>query len=173
MCKIVIIERIDEEEYEMNKIKQISLSALACLSLGGALVTVNSLGEHVPTVVAASREDTTIANRDIASYLANCQQYESNDKQFQGFTSIKQIQYLGNRQIKITVNDDFYRLTKPRRDLLIDSLQNGVIGTLMNDQQERPSESDVHQGMETKVYLNNQLIGQSSKSNKRIIDWNK
>lgn len=157
----------------MRKIKSITLTALACLTFGGALVVSDSLTSNAPVVAAASQENLDIANRDIASYLANCQQYESNDKQFQGFTSIKEIQYLGNHQVKITVNNDFYQLAKSRRDLLIDSLQNGVIGTLMNDQQEKVTESSVHQGMKTKVYLNNQLIGQGSKQNSRIINWDK
>lgn len=157
----------------MRKIKCLTLTALTCLTFGGALVASDSLTSNAPVVMAASQENLDIANRDIASYLANCQQYESNDKQFQGFTSIKEIRYLGNQRVKITVNSDFYQLAKSRRDLLIDSLQNGVIGTLMNDQQERVTESSVHQGMKTKVYLNNQLIGQSSKQNNRIINWNK
>lgn len=157
----------------MRKINSITLTALACLTVGGALVTSDNLTSNVPTVAASSRENLDIANRDIASYLANCQQYESNDKQFQGFTSIKEIQYLGNQRVKITVNNDFYQLSKSRRDLLIDSLQNGVIGTLMNDQQEKVTERSVHQGIKTSIYLNNQLIGQSSKQNNRIINWDK
>lgn len=157
----------------MNKIKNIGLTALACLTLGGAMVASDSLTTMAPSVAASTKENTDIANRDIASYLANCQQYESGDKQFQGFTSIKDIQYQGKSQIKITVNDDFYKLTKPRRDLLIDTLQNGVIGTLMDDQQQKLAESDVHKGFKTKVYLNNQLIGQSSKNNNRVINCNK
>lgn len=116
----------------MNKVKNITITALACFSFGGAMVATNSLTNAVPTVAAASQENIDIANRDIATYLANCQQYESNDKQFDGYTSIKNIQYLGNKQVKVTVNDDFYQLSKPHRDLLIDSLQNGVIGTLMD-----------------------------------------
>lgn len=157
----------------MRKINSITLTALACLTVGGALVTSDNLTSNVPTVAASSRENLDIANRDIASYLANCQQYESNDKQFQGFTSIKEVQYLGNQRVKITVNNDFYQLSKSRRDLLIDSLQNGVIGTLMNDQQEKVTERSVHQGIKTSIYLNNQLIGQSSKQNNRIINWDK
>lgn len=157
----------------MNKVKNITITALACFSFGGAIVATNSLTNAVPTVADASQENIDIANRDIATYLANCQQYESNDKQFDGYTSIKNIQYLGNKQVKVTVNDDFYQLSKPHRDLLIDSLQNGVIGTLMDDQQQKLAESDVHKGMKTKVYLNNQLIGQSSKQNNRVMDWKK
>lgn len=157
----------------MNKIKKISLTALACLSLGGAMTAVDSFTPTATTVAASTKETMDIANRDIANYLANCQQYESNDKQFQGFTSIKNIQYLGKSQIKTTVNDDFFKLSKPRRDLLIDSMQNGVIGTLMDDQQQKLAESDIHKGFKTKVYLNNQLIGQSSKNDNRVINWNK
>lgn len=157
----------------MRKINSIALTALACLTVGGALVASDNLTSNLPTVAASSRENLDIANRDIASYLANCQQYESNDKQFQGFTSIKEVQYLGNQRVKITVNNDFYQLSKSRRDLLIDSLQNGVISTLMNDRQEKVTERSVHQGMKTSIYLNNQLIGQSSKQNNRIINWDK
>lgn len=43
----------------------------------------------------------------------------------------------------------------------------------MDDQQQKLAESDVHKGMKTKVYLNNQLIGQSSKQNNRVMDWKK
>ena len=98
---------------------------------------------------------------------------ESNDKQFQGFTSIKAIEYRGNNRVKITVNDDFYQLSKPRRDLLIDTMQNGILDTLMDDQQEKLAEGDIHKGIQTKVYLNNQLIGQSSKNNNRLINLQK
>lgn len=157
----------------MKKFTNICLTALACLSVAGtSTIAMNSVPAN-PTASAASRENIDIANRDIASYLANCQQYESSDKQFQGFTSIKAIRYLGNNRVKITVNDDFYNLSKPRRDLLIDTLQNGILGTLMDDQQEQLAESDIHKGVQTKVYLNNQLIGQSSKNNNRQINWQK
>lgn len=157
----------------MKKLTKTCLSIVACLSIaGGSTVAINSVST-IPTVTAASREKIDIANRDIASYLANCQQYESNDKQFQGFTSIKAISYQGKNRVKITVNDDFYNLSKPRRDLLIDTLQNGILGTLMDDQQEQLAESDIHKGIYTKVYLNNQLIGQSSKNNNRQINWQK
>ena len=43
----------------------------------------------------------------------------------------------------------------------------------MDDQQEQLAESDIHKGIYTKVYLNNQLIGQSSKNNNRQINWQK
>ena len=84
-------------------------------------------------MAAASRENIDISNRDIANYLANCQQY----------------------------------------DLLIDTMQNGILDTLMDDQQEKLAEGDIHKGIQTKVYLNNQLIGQSSKNNNRLINWQK
>ena len=60
----------------MNKVKNITITALACFSFGGAIVAINSLTNAVPTVAAASQENIDIANRDIANYLANCQQYE-------------------------------------------------------------------------------------------------
>ena len=157
----------------MRKFTNICGIALACLSIAGASTVAINSGLTIPTVAAASRENIDIAHRDIANYLANCQQYESNDKQFQGFTSIKAIEYRGNNRVKITVNDDFYQLSKPRRDLLIDTMQNGILGTLMDDQQEKLAEGDIHKGIQTKVYLNNQLIGQSSKNNNRLINWQK
>ena len=52
-------------------------------------------------------------------------------------------------------------------------MQNGILGTLMDDQQEKLAEGDIHKGNQTKVYLNNQLIGQSSKNNNRLINWQK
>lgn len=157
----------------MKKFTNICLTALTCLSIAGvSTIAVNS-APLTPSITASSRENIDIANRDIASYLANCQQYESSDKQFQGFTSIKSIDYLGNNRIKITVNDDFYNLSKPRRDLLIDTMQNGILGTLMDDQQAKLAESDIHKGMRTQVYLNSQLIGQSSQNNNRQINWRK
>ena len=59
------------------------------------MVAADNFTATATTVAASTKENMDIANRDIASYLANCQQYESNDKQFQVFTSIKNIQYTG------------------------------------------------------------------------------
>lgn len=157
----------------MNKFVKLSLTAMASITFAGAAVMIDNSQPAVMTVQASSKENTDLANRDIANYLANCQQYESNDKQFKGFTSIKDIKYIGKSQIHIDVNNDFYQLSKPRRDLLIDNLQNGVIGTLMDNDLQKMAESDVRKGCQTSVYLNNKLIGQSSKSNYRHIIWKK
>ena len=43
----------------------------------------------------------------------------------------------------------------------------------MDDQDQKLAESDIHRGCKTSVYLNNQLIGQSSKSDWRVINWKK
>lgn len=45
----------------MNKVKNITITALACFSFGGAIVATNSLTNAVPTVAAASQENIDIA----------------------------------------------------------------------------------------------------------------
>lgn len=141
-----------------------------------AIVTLSAVTFTRPANVQAAtmtKEDYQLANEDIGNYLANCQQYESSDKTFKGFTSIKQIKYVGKNKINIYVNDDLFALPKARRDLLIDDLQNGVLGTLLDNNLQGMSEKDVQRGCRTTIYLNNQVIGQSSKSNYRQINWKK
>lgn len=155
----------------MNKFTKLGLTAITSLSIAGATVVVDNYQPGIQTVQADAKENQDLANRAIANYLGNCQQYESNDKQFQGFTSIKSIKYVGKSKIKIDVNDDIYKLAKPRRDLLIDNLQNGVIGTLMDNNLQKMAESDVQKGCKTTIYLNGKVIGRSSNSNYRHINW--
>lgn len=73
--KIVIIDMFDWRK-KMRKFTNICGIVLACLSIAGASTVAINSGLTIPTVAAASRENIDIANRDIANYLANCQQYE-------------------------------------------------------------------------------------------------
>ena len=114
-----------------------------------------------------------LANRYIADYLGNCQQYEQNDKTFKGFSSIKDITYLRDNKIKIDVNDDIYQLPKARRSLLIQDLQNGVYGTLADNDLKKLSEKDIQKGRPTTVYLNGKVIGHTAKNDNHHIIWDK
>lgn len=156
----------------MHKISKSLLLVAAGVTLG----TSTALVEQTPTVTYAatmSQENFDLANRDIADYLGNCQQYEQNDQTFKGFTSIKSIKYTKNNQIKVDVNDDIYQLPKARRTLLIQTLQNGVYGTLADNNLQKLSEKDIEKGCKTTVYLNGHVIGQSSTNDTRKISWNK
>ena len=156
----------------MHKISKSLLLVAAGITLG----TSTALVEQTPTVTYAatmSQENFDLANRDIADYLGNCQQYEQNDQTFKGFTSIKSIKYTKNNQIKVDVNDDIYQLPKARRTLLIQTLQNGVYGTLADNNLKKLSEKDIEKGCKTTVYLNGHVIGQSSTNDTRKISWNK
>lgn len=156
----------------MHKFSKSLMLAVAGIAVGtSAAVTVQK-----PTVTYAatmSQETFDLANRDIADYLGNCQQYEQNDQTFKGFTSIKDITYTKDNKIKVDVNDDIYQLPKARRTLLIQTLQNGVYGTLADNNLKKLSERDIEKGCKTTVYLNGHVIGQSSSNNTRKIDWNK
>lgn len=155
----------------MNQISKLTLVA----SLGMAGVTtaaINTIPTQ-PLVQAASSENLALANRNIADYLADCQQYESSDKQFRGFTSIKQITYTNRHTIKVDVNAEFFQLSKARRTLLIDTMQNGVIGTLMDNGLANFSQAAIQKGCKTTIYLNGHVIGRSAAHNYRQINWNK
>ncbi len=156
----------------MHKISKSLLLVAAGVTLG----TSTALVEQTPTVTYAatmSQENFDLANRDIADYLGNCQQYEQNDQTFKGFTSIKSIKYTKNNQIKVDVNDDIYQLPKARRTLLIQTLQNGVYGTLADNNLKKLSEKDIEKGCKTTIYLNGHVIGHSSTNDTRKISWNK
>lgn len=157
----------------MNKFTTSTLALVAGFSIASASTVVINQAPLQPVVQAASNEDHTLANRDIASYLANCQQYESSDKQFRGFTSIKQITFTGKHTLKVDVNDDIFQLSKARRSLLIDTMQNGVIGTLMDNGLANFNQAAVQRGCKTTVYLNGQVIGRSTAHNYRQINWDK
>lgn len=158
----------------MNKFSKGCLVVMASLTMGTG-VTVATNAFYAPTTYAASlsKEKTDLANRYIADYLSNCQQYEANDKTFRGYTSIKDITYTSDNHIKIDVNDDIYQLSKARRTLLVQSLQNGVYGTLADNDLKNMSEKDLQKGCKTTIYLNGHVIGQSSKNDTRMIKWNK
>lgn len=157
----------------MNKFSKLTITLVACLGVAGATTVAINQSPSLPTVQAASNENLDLANRDIASYLDNCQQYESSDKQFRGFTSIKQITYTSKHTIRVDVNDDIFQLSKSRRSLLIDILQNGVISTLMDNDLANFNQAAVQKGCKTTVYLNNQVIGHSAAHNYRQIQWSK
>ena len=120
-----------------------------------------------------TKEKNDLANRYIADYLGNCQQYEQNDKTFKGFSSIKDITYSRDNKIKIDVNDDIYQLPKARRSLLIQDLQNGVYGTLADNDLKKLSEKDIQKGCPTTVYLNGKVIGHTAKNDNHHIIWDK
>lgn len=157
----------------MNKLSKLTVTLVASLGIAGATTVAVNQSPSLPTVQAASNENLDLANRDIASYLDNCQQYESSDKQFRGFTSIKQITYTSKHTIRVDVNDDIFQLSKSRRSLLIDILQNGVISTLMDNDLANFNQAAIQKGCKTTVYLNNQVIGHSTGHNYRQIQWSK
>lgn len=157
----------------MHKISKLTLTLVASLGMAGVTTVAVNQAPFQPVAQAASNEDLTLANRDIANYLADCQQYESSDKQFRGFTSIKQITYTNKHTIRVDVNNDLFQLSKARRSLLIDTMQNGVIGTLMDNGLASFNQAAVQKGCKTTVYLNGQVIGRSAANNYRQIDWSK
>lgn len=157
----------------MNKFSKLTVTLVASLGIVGATTVVINKSPAPPTVQAASTEKIDLANRDIASYLDNCQQYESSDMQFRGFTSIKQITYTSKHTIRVDVNDDIFQLSKSRRSLLIDILQNGVISTLMDNDLANFNQAAVQKVCKTTIYLNGQVIGHSAAGNYRQIVWSK
>lgn len=157
----------------MNKFSKLAVTMVASLGIAGATTFAINQAPALPTVQAASTENLDLANRDIANYLDNCQQYESSDKQFRGFTSIKQITYTSKHTIRVDVNDDIFQLSKSRRSLLVDILQNGVISTLMDNNLVNFNQTAVQKGCKTTVYLNGQVIGHSAAGNYRQIVWSK
>lgn len=176
--KMIIIKEkifIDEEIYIMNKVSKGLVLALAGITVGTSTGLSTTLFQPATVAYAASmsKEKDDLANRYIADYLGNCQQYEQNDKTFKGFTSIKDITYTRDNKIKIDVNDDIYKLPKARRSLLIQDLQNGVYGTLADNDLKKLSEKDIQKGCKTTIYLNGHVIGQTAKNDNHHIIWNK
>lgn len=157
----------------MNQISKLILTLVASLGVAGASTVAVNTAPVMPVVQAASSENLALANRNIADYLADCQQYESSDKQFRGFTSIKQITYTNRHTIRVDVNAELFQLSKARRTLLIDTMQNGVIGTLMDNGLANFSQTAIQKGCKTTIYLNGQVIGRSAAHNYRQINWNK
>lgn len=157
----------------MNKFSKLIVTLVASLGIAGATTVAINQAPALPTVQAASTENLDLANRDIAGYLDNCQQYESSDKQFRGFTSIKQITYTSKHTIRVNVNNDIFQLSKSRRSLLIDILQNGVISTLIDNDLANFNQAAVQKGCKTNIYLNDQVIGHSAADNYRQIVWSK
>lgn len=70
----------------MNKFSKLIVTLVASLGIAGATTVAINQTPALPTVQAASTENLDLANRDITGYIDNCQQYESSDKQFRGFT---------------------------------------------------------------------------------------
>lgn len=146
--KMIIIKRtrfIDEEIYIMNKVSKGLVLALAGITVGTSTGLSTTFFQSTSVAYAAemTKEKNDLANRYIADYLGNCQQYEQNDKTFKGFSSIKDITYSRDNKIKINVNDDIYQLPKARCSLLIQDLQNGVYGTLADNDLKKLSEKDI------------------------------
>lgn len=176
--KMIIIKRtrfIDEEIYIMNKVSKGLVLALAGITVGTSTGLSTTFFQSTSVAYAAemTKEKNDLANRYIADYLGNCQQYEQNDKTFKGFSSIKDITYSRDNKIKIDVNDDIYQLPKARRSLLIQDLQNGVYGTLADNDLKKLSEKDIQKGCPTTVYLNGKVIGHTAKNDNHHIIWNK
>jgi len=176
--KMIIIKRtrfIDEEIYIMNKVSKGLVLALAGITVGTSTGLSTTFFQSTSVAYAAemTKEKNDLANRYIADYLGNCQQYEQNDKTFKGFSSIKDITYSRDNKIKIDVNNDIYQLSKARRSLLIQDLQNGVYGTLADNDLKKLSEKDIQKGCPTTVYLNGKVIGHTAKNDNHHIIWNK
>ena len=176
--KMIIIKRtifIDEEIYIMNKISKGLILALAGITVGTSTGLSTTFFQSTSVAYAAemTKEKNDLANRYIADYLGNCQQYEQNAKTFKGFSSIKDITYSRDNKIKIDVNNDIYQLSKARRSLLIQDLQNGVYGTLADNDLKKLSEKDIQKGCPTTVYLNGKVIGHTAKNDNHHIIWNK
>ena len=138
----------------MNKISKGLIFALAGITVGTSTGLSTTFFQSTSVAYAAemTKEKNDLANRYIADYLGNCQQYEQNDKTFKGFSSIKDITYSRDNKIKIDVNNDIYQLSKARRSLLIQDLQNGVYGTLADNDLKKLSEKDIQKGCPTTVY---------------------
>ena len=176
--KMIIIKRtifIDEEIYIMNKVSKGLVLALAGITVGTSTGLSTTFFQSTSVAYAAemTKEKNDLANRYIADYLGNCQQYEQNDKTFKGFSSIKDITYSRDNKIKIDVNNDIYQLSKARRSLLIQDLQNGVYGTLADNDLKKLSEKDIQKGCPTTVYLNGNVIGHTAKNDNHHIIWDK
>lgn len=176
--KMIIIKRtrfIDEEIYIMNKVSKGLVLALAGITVGTSTGLSTTFFHSTSVAYAAemTKEKNDLANRYIADYLGNCQQYEQNDKTFKGFSSIKDITYSRDNKIKIDVNNDIYQLSKARRSLLIQDLQNGVYGTLADNDLKKLSEKDIQKGCPTTVYLNGKAIGHTAKNDNHHIIWDK
>lgn len=176
--KMIIIKRtrfIDEEIYIMNKVSKGLVLALAGITVGTSTGLSTTFFQSTSVAYAAemTKEKNDLANRYIADYLGNCQQYEQNDKTFKGFSSIKDITYSRDNKIKIDVNNDIYQLSKARRSLLIQDLQNGVYGTLADNDLKKLSEKDIQKGCPTTVYLNGKVIGHTAKNDNHHIIWDK
>lgn len=176
--KMIIIKRtrfIDEEIYIMNKVSKGLVLALAGITVGTSTGLSTTFFQSTSVAYAAemTKEKNDLANRYIADYLGNCQQYEQNDKTFKGFSSIKDITYSRDNKIKIDVNNDIYQLSKVRRSLLIQDLQNGVYGTLADNDLKKLSEKDIQKGCPTTVYLNGKVIGHTAKNDNHHIIWDK
>lgn len=105
----------------MNKVSKGLVLALAGITVGTSTGLSTTFFQSTSVAYAAemTKEKNDLANRYIADYLGNCQQYEQNDKTFKGFSSIKDITYSRDNKIKIDVNNDIYQLSKARRSLLI------------------------------------------------------
>lgn len=176
--KMIIIKGtifIDEEIYIMNKVSKGLVLALAGITVGTSTGLSTTFFQSTSVAYAAemTKEKNDLANRYIADYLGNCQQYEQNDKTFKGFSSIKDITYSRDNKIKIDVNNDIYQLSKARRSLLIQDLQNGVYGTLADNDLKKLSEKDIQKGCPTTVYLNGKVIGHTAKNDNHHIIWDK
>lgn len=158
----------------MSKISKYIVLTLAGITLGvGCNLTANYSQPMIAHAAQMTKEKNDLANRYIADYLGNCQQYEQNDQTFKGYTSIKDITYTRDNKIKIDVNDDIYQLPKARRSLLVQSIQNGVYGTLADNGLKKLSESDIEKGCQTTIYLNGKVIGHTNKDDTHHIVWNK
>ena len=56
---------------------------------------------------------------------------------------------------------------------LIEDLQNGVYGTLADNDLKKLSEKDIQKGCPTTVYLNGKVIGHTAKNDNHHIIWDK
>ncbi|MBB1080261.1 hypothetical protein H5S09_02570 [Limosilactobacillus sp. STM2_1] len=159
----------------MRKISKGLVLAITGITVGTSAGLTTNLFQPSTIAYAAemTKEKNDLANRYIADYLGNCQQYEQNDKTFKGFSCIKDITYTRDNKIKIDVNDDIYQLPKARRSLLVQNLQNGVYGTLADNDLKKLSEKDIQKGCKTTIYLNGHVIGHSANNDTRHIIWNK
>ena len=90
----------------MNKVSKGLVLALAGITVGTSTGLSTTFFQSTSVAYAAemTKEKNDLANRYIADYLGNCQQYEQNDKTFKGFSSIKDITYSRDNKIKIDVS---------------------------------------------------------------------
>ena len=56
---------------------------------------------------------------------------------------------------------------------MIQDLQNGVYGTLADNDLKKLSEKDIQKGRPTTVYLNGKVIGHTAKNDNHHIIWDK